>query len=45
MFCDFEDHNDDSICQITAQYDHNRRLEIDHESQKHSFLVYVKTWS
>ena len=45
MFGDLEDHNDDSIYQITAQYDRNRSLEIDRESQKHSFLVSVKTWS
>ena len=34
MFGDLEDHNDDNIYQITAQYDRNRSLEIDRESQK-----------
>ena len=34
MFGDLEDHNVDSVYQISAQYDHNRSLEIDRESQK-----------
>ena len=42
MFGDLCHHNDDSICQITAQDYHNKSLKIEHEMQKHSSLVSVK---